>query len=344
MAGVCCAQPYWDLNTIYLLSNESGQEDALDLLERLDAKAGNVHVGVSGWQNYDVIVARNSDAAVIVDINQATCELHRLTARAIQTADHVDDFVRRFFELLKKEQFPEFSKKDEIFQKRVYWLRHPGGYAKIRQMYLDHKIHILPSNIATSECFFNFRRIVDLSQIETLYISNVAEWLTKGAHDNELTGFVYYLRLLLAANPDLIVLYSDHEAASKCDQLKLKISRGFLNPFDGDRFNFDRFRQDLAKNADYVMRVRQILECRSLSAEYRAQLLMKASELPDDQAASYAEVLLSSGEVGSKALGLSLRRAIDLRKTMLCNVLKDRPTEKIMTTDHVRETLEKSSF
>jgi hypothetical protein len=213
----------------YLLSNEFSIEKIQHLLEVTKKSPGAVHIGVSGWQNYDMIVVRDSDQAVLVDINDGLCSLHRLTKDVIETAENVDVFIDKFlknlYELIRTLKL-KINRDDirKIKSKSLYWLQEEN-FKKIQKMYRENKIHIIHQNIASPSLLSDLQSIDPflINKIDTFYISNVHEWLETRELETEQKSLDQNLRFLSNINPDITIIYS-----ADCHR---KFNKGYIHLF-----------------------------------------------------------------------------------------------------------------
>lgn|GEM_PF-5428081 len=216
---------------VYVLSNEENSEAVQETLskKKLENPENDAHVGVSGWQNYDLCIAGRSKFLLLVDINGCECLIHELTGKAILAAKDVDDFVSKILEAFKKETRFKIRPEDidNIQNKKIFWLQTPGGFDKIKKLYNEGKVKIKHFNIADPE---SANRIVNCLQnngiqtIHTLYISNVADWLIE--NPDELRSLDKNVKSLKDKYPSMHVVYSDgtltKETVAACKYYPMK--------------------------------------------------------------------------------------------------------------------------
>jgi hypothetical protein len=69
---------------VFFTSNEVGQSDVMQQLPNLPpGEKSRLHVGVSGWQNYDIALLRKSEYMVLLDVNPTENEFHAITREII---------------------------------------------------------------------------------------------------------------------------------------------------------------------------------------------------------------------------------------------------------------------
>ena len=230
-AKVFFTQPYFCPDDgLYLLSNEENQLATTHILEKDNKISGAVHIGVGGWQNYDMIVARDSDCAILVDINEATCQLHEMTRDAILQAGSIDEFIEIFLTKLEASGLKVKSGTlDQIKNKELYWLQKPSRFEKIKEMFRQDKIKISRANIASPE-FIDLISVIPPEKRDTLYISNVADWLVE--NPVELDALDHQLRILTSQNPRMKIVYADgtfKDGVMNHYPMYRKISKGYTD-------------------------------------------------------------------------------------------------------------------
>ena len=154
-------------------ASEISTEEELKFLVDTAPQEGGIHMGVAGQQNYDIAVRRGSKEIVIVDINDTTRIVHELTGRALAVSETVDEYVVAILKEFEGNQIQiADSVRSQILSKQMYWMQ--TGFKKIKELFATGKVSFHHADMTSPE----FAKLLGtLGKIDTLYISNVADWL-----------------------------------------------------------------------------------------------------------------------------------------------------------------------
>ncbi len=201
---------------VFIGSTEANLDTMLSHLQRVDAQ-GPLHIGVSGWHNYDIAAKMNTDI-LIVDINPKMIQFHEITidllkncekpasfeAKAIEKLipflQEVDGYVTTYNEsgIAQREKYDRKSvgsihdvliKYFKSERSRSHsWLSQDSSYAYMRSLALNGKIHCITGDLSNSNDVIRvLDKIRQLSRtVTSLYISNVAEWMISKKQKEDL--------------------------------------------------------------------------------------------------------------------------------------------------------------
>ena len=171
----------------YFLCNEQGCESTLEAIDRLPKNNPRaVHVGFSVGFNLDVLAKARPALALIFDIDQNVLELYQQLNKTILESETQEIFIEKLQKyLLGKDWFPGLDLKKEA-ERTGSWLSTADNYNHVRQMHIDGKILYGCLNLADKEKLFE--KIADWLRrgnfyVQTLYISNILEWLRRSSRE-----------------------------------------------------------------------------------------------------------------------------------------------------------------
>ena len=193
---------------VYINTNEHKTNTTLKALNSFPSAAQGMHIGFSGWHNFDIIAQRRSERALICDINpenalflhQALFYLCRCKTRGdfvvemakfVKSHDH-GPFERSnkldiYFEWNVSEEPPYDAKNhtwpsDEIYlelKRETSWLFTDERFNHLKALAMNDQIVLITESICAHEKFANIARFLqdNASSIDTIYVSNIAHYM-----------------------------------------------------------------------------------------------------------------------------------------------------------------------
>lgn len=212
--------------TPYLLCNEQEQKEILTKILNLkkaspQTSRPRVHIGFSVWFNLDIIANTQPDCAVILDIDPNVIATYQKIEEAFKdsSVNTPAKFVGKLMELLKKEGLlyfpedyfftqttfsnfvnelrPEFA--DRVIKKTVStdsekgFLFSQSKFEALQKMIRKGAISFGYGNLSNADVLNSIGSWVKAMnlQIETLYLSNILEWLlTKSSNKENVVNIV----------------------------------------------------------------------------------------------------------------------------------------------------------
>ncbi len=205
--------PYPDQSGVYVNTNEQHTKQTFSQLTNYPHVEQAIHIGFSGWYNFDIVAQRKSSRAFICDLNPENALFLNYTLKYLKRYPEREQFIEKMTYFVKEnhyngsrttvdrgyldpvkpngikfsfnisEEYPDHS---EIYEEIALetkrensWLYTRERYFYIRKLALNDKISVIAENICTNDVFFSIRRLLTDNSIEadTIYVSNIAEWM-----------------------------------------------------------------------------------------------------------------------------------------------------------------------
>ena len=180
----------------YLFSNEEQKNEVLSTLQRtcLETAAPKMHIGFSGWFNFDVIVARKSSYAIIADIDPKVCEVIKFTGEILLTSKNPREFIEKIKPFLstKSEYFYYGNRAldlEKILEQEIIrpscWLSNDKSFNYIKRMFSEGRILSLLLDIRHSDKFSSISDWMEGNGVipDTMYVSNISDWVEGNQKD-----------------------------------------------------------------------------------------------------------------------------------------------------------------
>ncbi len=178
----------------YILTNEFGGSDSVFALQTFPpAPARGLHIGVSGFFNYDLIAARKPSHALLVDCNPCTAEIHTVLEKAISTTSDPKSCLSLFLQMIDRYPVPAMyyaqagSSKKELLQelsRPASWLASQETFSTIQRFYREKRIEIWIGNLLDPKTISFLQNKIKKQQftLDTLYLSNCedGDWEKSG--------------------------------------------------------------------------------------------------------------------------------------------------------------------
>jgi len=170
----------------YILTNESNQAATIAALRSIHRPDKPFHIGFSGWENYNLMVARHSCGALLGDINNTVMELFQRTQIEILRSKSRQEFVDNI--LLELEPQKEFFFREDNgidgfairseLEREDSWLSTDASYEFIRSLYQEGKIAHIRLDASDRTAFNKISRWLHANQLtcDSLYLSNIGDW------------------------------------------------------------------------------------------------------------------------------------------------------------------------
>jgi hypothetical protein len=167
-----------------------------------------VHFGVSGLQNEAVMAARKSDIALLIDIEEATVNFHQKLDKAFQefplsaeglTPEKTESFIRGKLGFSADSRLPP----------ELSWARDTDQFLHLQNMFREGRVFYFRMDFMNEQ---GLRRIIEAlkgTKMDTVYLSNIADWVNLPASDEErhsnYEALKRSLEILKVDSPILIV-------------------------------------------------------------------------------------------------------------------------------------------
>ncbi|USQ14680.1 hypothetical protein J2N86_05085 [Legionella lytica] len=231
--------PFPNQTGVYINTNEHYVKPVFDQIGLFPQVIDAMHIGFSGWHNFDIMVQRKSSRGIICDINPENALFMHYTLKYLIRCANKDEFIQKMTQFVKKNQYEgsrtNFEKSsyhsivkpksikfslniseeypdhyaviEEIAleqQRETSWLFTDERYDYIRALALTDKIAVITQSICEHETFARIRRLLTENSIpiDTVYVSNIGEWMcTK----EQKTDFIETISLLLNDNETILI-------------------------------------------------------------------------------------------------------------------------------------------
>lgn len=171
----------------YLFTNEEGTAKTIDTLSHLPKRKGKrLHIGVSGFFNYDIVAARKSHGVVLWDINTEVQKLHELVKNALLISPTPQTFIVNWTQITKSLVDADFFSRNrknvsqtlyEEASQTTSWLAKEDTYQYIRSLYQKNCVHICFGNWLDKPLIVRTARWVQKNSwvLDTVYLSNCGD-------------------------------------------------------------------------------------------------------------------------------------------------------------------------
>lgn len=170
----------------YVLTNESNQPATVAALRSIPRPDKPFHIGFSGWENYNLMVARQSCGALLGDINNTVMELFRKTQATVLLSKTRQDFVENILlelEPQKERFFREDCGMDSSairseLTREGSWLSTDASYGYVQSLYAEGKIAHIRLDISDRAAFAKVDAWLKANQLtcDSQYLSNIGDW------------------------------------------------------------------------------------------------------------------------------------------------------------------------
>lgn len=217
-AGQVSALDHASPNDYYRCFLTTNERSATKVFKNLVGHEGSnrVHIGCSGWQNFDLISNLKSNYAIIVDIAKSTRMIYQVTEQEIKTADNRQDFLEKVATVFQKMPiaisvgskhfYREDIAKELILElnKPNSWLASDEKFEFIKKMFAEKRIVFLGVDFKETPIFSKINQVIRDNglSLDTLYLSNVIDWLEQSDRRS------FFDSINAVVNEDTQVIYS----------------------------------------------------------------------------------------------------------------------------------------
>ncbi|MEZ5315492.1 MAG: hypothetical protein R3E91_04705 [Chlamydiales bacterium] len=207
-----------EIHGVYVLSNESGIKNTIQFIEKEPPPPTNqlsCHVGLSGLHNFDIIAARRSHHAVIIDFNSFNKKFINECLKILNKSNTNEDFVKKIckhMELDPKrynhyqgDSSPICRMKAEI-DRPSSWLwkeDQTGKFEYIKTLAREEKIVPITGDFRQLETCKDLVKNLNKFNcpIDTLYLSNLHSYLSNDEFDTMLAILRSSVPLVIHCTP-----------------------------------------------------------------------------------------------------------------------------------------------
>ncbi|MFC7780518.1 LIC_10091 family protein [Legionella taurinensis] len=232
--------PFPNQSGVYINTNESGvinTAQALDLLPRVE---GGMHVGFSGWHNFDIMAQRLSSRGLICDINPENTLFLTTALKYVRQCEDKDAFIEKMTAFVKKYHYggsrdtsrssvlgkiqtksikfclnvsdeppypDHFTVLEEVDLEKLRetsWLYTAERYKHIRTLAMTDKIAVITESICADNVFKSVQNLLinNAMRIDTVYVSNIGEWMYQ---PEQREAFLTTIQSLLMDNDTILI-------------------------------------------------------------------------------------------------------------------------------------------
>lgn len=220
------------LGGVYINTNEAGVRQTAAILQNYPRVVGGVHIGFSGWHNFDIMANRKSARGVICDFNPENALFLHQILDLVRECVTKEEFVKKATKYVRKHvnavifqdtsdlslcvQFilnvsnePEYKNlvrtEEEVaveLKRETSWLYNDERYAHIRQLALQDKIALITEDICESATFARLGQTLqdNSQQVDTVYLSNISMYV-----DDKADEFVKTIEYLTKDKTTLVI-------------------------------------------------------------------------------------------------------------------------------------------
>lgn len=202
---------------IYITTNEVKLDKTKEFLRNCEISKDRNHFGFSAWHNFDIMVARQSERGIVCDINSKWQKFLHLTLRELNHASDRHSFAEQM-KTYVNQNLSEFGSivspdsDDEVLPQDIIdlelnrpgsWLSTDEGFSYIQKLAKNGKISAIVADIRDEQKFQELANILKQNavSIDTLYVSNIAEWMST---DEDKEKFVKSVNHLIGPQTKLI--------------------------------------------------------------------------------------------------------------------------------------------
>jgi hypothetical protein len=224
---------------VYINTNEHQTKHIFSQMKSFPLVPDSIHIGFSGWHNFDIMAQRKSSRGIICDINPENAVFMHYTLKYLIRCSNRNEFIEKMTLFVKKnkyegsrtnfakdpyldfikpksikfslnvsDEYPDhFTVTEEIAleqQRETSWLSTDERYNFIRNLALTDKIVVITENICTHDTFLRIRRLLtnNAIQIDTVYVSNIGEWMST---QEQQASFLETISVLLSDNETILI-------------------------------------------------------------------------------------------------------------------------------------------
>lgn len=203
----------------YLFSNETLIHTTLNSISSDNIRTKKLHIGFGFWFNLDLIVKRNSNYAIIFDIDENLANMFYCLATAIKQSINKDSFVEQFIAQLRRHELMDCihsipdetalrEKLKQLKDEKNSWLYSEESFQFLKQMFLQNRIIFSLFDItkteSQTELIVWLARKKHVCSLDTIYLTNIYEWLLMSEEYDKQDTYKKFVNQLLTK--DLIIV------------------------------------------------------------------------------------------------------------------------------------------
>ncbi len=170
---------------VYVKSNEHLQELTIKALRDHPAQSNEIHIGVSGLFNLDMIAAHRSPYALLIDRSGKTRHFYEKIKEMILSSTTRQQFISTLTAYIGTREGQEFASKQdaqflqESLDNQETWIGSDENFFYIKEMFNDNRLFFLRSDFRNNEEFKKIAEWLRENKLRagTIYISNIREWM-----------------------------------------------------------------------------------------------------------------------------------------------------------------------
>lgn len=176
---------------VYPVTNELGIEEVKNKLKTKERPEQSLHIGFSGYYNFDVAHERKSDYILCLDISNGTKAFYKTTEKLMAISASRLEFVDKLAAKMVKKPHkyypnPNYNHRtvlaDQVKEKLLStgWLSQDDSFEWIKQKYSEKKIAFIRVDMRDAETFKAIERFIGEKGLktDTLYVANIFDWLS----------------------------------------------------------------------------------------------------------------------------------------------------------------------
>ncbi|KTD49401.1 hypothetical protein Lrub_0500 [Legionella rubrilucens] len=232
--------PFPNQSGVYINTNESGVVQTAQTLDLFPRVEGGVHVGFSGWHNFDIMAQRLSSRGLICDINPENTLFLATALKYVRQCEDQDAFIEKMTAFVKKyhyggsrdtsrssvlgkikpksikfclnvsdeppypDHFTVLEEVDLERRRETSWLYTTERYKHIRTLAVTDKIAVITESICADNVFKSVKNLLinNAMRIDTVYVSNIGEWMYQ---PEQREAFLATIQSLLMDNETILI-------------------------------------------------------------------------------------------------------------------------------------------
>lgn len=265
--------PFPNQSGVYINTNENGVMETALRLGSYPLVEGGIHIGFSGWHNFDIMAQRLSSRGLICDINPENTLFLATALKYIRAYEDKDIFIEKMTLFVKKYHYggdrnasrstilgkiqpknikfslnvsdePPYPDHFTVFEevmlekaRETSWLYTQERYNHIRTLALTDKIAVITESICADSVFKSIKALFinNAMYIDTVYISNIGEWMYEA---EQRQRFLETVQALLMDSATILIDAKRPEGTEICSPTQRCVTKKDLLQSTGWEFSF----------------------------------------------------------------------------------------------------------
>ncbi|MGA8165631.1 MAG: hypothetical protein WB791_11555 [Waddliaceae bacterium] len=166
----------------YISTNEEGLDKVREILGNIPKHPNGVHLGVSGWHNYDIMALRKSKCGILVDLNKSQSAFNLFTLNEIFNKIEKTPQWMQVFQPGVSESRDAFTPYEQLESETLRpgsWLSDDESFEHIKAMAQEGRIFVVTADFQDTPFFEAVRETLEAQNliIDTLYTSNIHDYI-----------------------------------------------------------------------------------------------------------------------------------------------------------------------